>query len=52
MFGLAGFALSAIALFLIPLPNEISDPNLEPTPPREENIELEQELPLEPPAVE
>lgn len=50
--GLAGFALSAIALFLIPIPNEISDPNLEPIAPREENIEVEPELPLEPPAVE
>lgn len=50
--GLAGFALSAIALFLIPVPNEISDPNLEPIPPREENIEIEPELPLDPPGVE
>ncbi|MBE9222318.1 DUF4335 domain-containing protein [Cyanobacterium stanieri LEGE 03274] len=50
--GVAGFALSAIALFLIPIPNEIPDPNLEPIAPREENIEIDPELPLDPPGIE
>lgn len=38
-FGLTGFALSALLLFLMPYPQEINDPNLQPAPPPVENIE-------------
>ncbi len=46
--GLAAFALSAIALFLIPYPTEIRDPNQEIQTPIENNTEeIVPELPIE-----
>jgi len=38
--GLVGFALAAIALFFLPYPNSIKDPNQEPQPIRETNQQV------------